>query len=191
MRRPARIAARPGSSGEIRAAIRSTLMKSGQFASRGRYSNANVVLPAPFGPAMMKIRLSRGFDLLLSAPAYCFRFLPSAAFCLLYCAPFQGAKSLFPRSRGGVRFHRTYPWLPSSTAPRCLCFLPSAFRVMPSEPQVVTLHSAIRNPKSQFFRLLTAHSSLITHHSSLRSIKHRFRDLRNHAFARRFIRRRV
>ena len=40
------------------AAIRSALTKMGQSASFGRNSMANVVLSAPFGPAIMRIRLS-------------------------------------------------------------------------------------------------------------------------------------
>src|SRR5438046_3256549 len=52
------MAARSGSNGERPAAMRSTFMKSGQSASRGRNSSANVVFPAPFGPAMIKIRFS-------------------------------------------------------------------------------------------------------------------------------------
>ena len=45
---------RSGASGESPAAIRSALMKCVQPATRGRYSNAKVVLPAPLGPAMIQ-----------------------------------------------------------------------------------------------------------------------------------------
>lgn len=51
MIRPARIAAAAGSKGESPAAIKSALTNSGQLASLGRNSLANVDLPAPFGPA--------------------------------------------------------------------------------------------------------------------------------------------
>jgi hypothetical protein len=40
------------------AAIRSALMNDVMPSSNGRYSRANVVLPAPFGPAMMMTRFS-------------------------------------------------------------------------------------------------------------------------------------
>src|SRR6185295_7718224 len=56
MIRPARIAARSGLKGDSPAAIRSTLTKSGQSASFNKYSRANVVLPAPLGPATIMIR---------------------------------------------------------------------------------------------------------------------------------------
>jgi hypothetical protein len=52
---PARIAALSGANGDNPAAIKSTLMNSGQPASFGRNSWAKVVFPAPFGPAMMMI----------------------------------------------------------------------------------------------------------------------------------------
>src|SRR5690606_28606321 len=51
--RPARIAAVSGANGARPAAIRSALMKRGTLASAGRNDCAKVVLPAPFGPAMM------------------------------------------------------------------------------------------------------------------------------------------
>src|ERR1041384_6534936 len=56
--RPARIAADSGENGASPAAIKSALMKVGQSASLGRNCRAKVVLPAPFGPAMMMIFLS-------------------------------------------------------------------------------------------------------------------------------------
>ena len=59
MSRPAFTAATSGANGERPAAIRSAFTKSGQSASFGRSSVAKVVLPAPLGPAMMRIRLAR------------------------------------------------------------------------------------------------------------------------------------
>lgn len=56
--RPARIAAVAGRTGDKPTAIRSALTKAGQSASLGRYSSAKVVLPAPFGPAMIMTFLS-------------------------------------------------------------------------------------------------------------------------------------
>ena len=56
--RPAAKAANSGRRGESPAASRSALTKWTTPASRGRNSRANVVLPAPFGPAMM---MHRGF----------------------------------------------------------------------------------------------------------------------------------
>ena len=50
--RPAAIAALSGRKGDKPPAIRSALTKWSTPASLGRYSRANVVLPAPFGPAM-------------------------------------------------------------------------------------------------------------------------------------------
>src|SRR5260221_4027633 len=55
MRRPARIAEASGANGERPLAIRSALTKTGQSASLGKNSRANVVLPAPFGPARITI----------------------------------------------------------------------------------------------------------------------------------------
>jgi hypothetical protein len=46
-----------GEKGEIPAAIRSALINQGQSASNGKKVLAKVVLPAPFGPAMMIIFL--------------------------------------------------------------------------------------------------------------------------------------
>ena len=46
-----------GCSGFNPAAIKSALMKFGQLDSFGRNSKAKVVFPAPFGPAMIKMRL--------------------------------------------------------------------------------------------------------------------------------------
>ena len=54
---PARATARPGRKRLSPAAMRSALTKIGQFASFGRNSTANVVLPARFGPAMTRILL--------------------------------------------------------------------------------------------------------------------------------------
>ena len=59
---PARTIAREGENGESPSAIRSALTKRGQPASLGRYSLAKVVLPAPFGPAMMSISGMRNPD---------------------------------------------------------------------------------------------------------------------------------
>jgi hypothetical protein len=56
--RPARRAASSGANGDRPAAIRSALMKVVMPTSNGRYSRANVVLPAPLGPAMMMVRFS-------------------------------------------------------------------------------------------------------------------------------------
>ena len=47
------MAAVSGAKGANPAAIKSALIKIGQLASFGRYSQAKVVLPAPFGPAMI------------------------------------------------------------------------------------------------------------------------------------------
>src|SRR5258708_38531601 len=47
------MAAASGSKGEGPAAMRSAFTKTGSPASNGRNSRANVVFPAPFGPAMM------------------------------------------------------------------------------------------------------------------------------------------
>ena len=56
--RPARTAAAFGANGDRPAAIRSALTKRGQCASSGRKARAKVVLPAPFGPAMIRTRRS-------------------------------------------------------------------------------------------------------------------------------------
>lgn len=56
MIRPALIAATSGAKGEGPAAIRSALTNTGHRAYIGRNSRANVVLPAPLGPAMMMAR---------------------------------------------------------------------------------------------------------------------------------------
>jgi hypothetical protein len=58
--RPPRLAASSGRSGESPDAIRSAFTKWITPASRGRNSRANVVFPAPFGPAMTT---HRGVDL--------------------------------------------------------------------------------------------------------------------------------
>jgi hypothetical protein len=50
---PARTAAASGENGDIPLAIKSALMKFWQFAYQGRNLLANVVLPTPFGPAIM------------------------------------------------------------------------------------------------------------------------------------------
>lgn len=55
--RPAVTAASSGANGERPAAMRSAITKSGQAASWGNYSRANVVLPPPFAPAMIRTRL--------------------------------------------------------------------------------------------------------------------------------------
>lgn len=55
MRRPERMATSSGANGERPSAIKSALMKMGHPASCGRYSHAKVVLPAPLGPATIKI----------------------------------------------------------------------------------------------------------------------------------------
>lgn len=57
MIRPAAIATVSGAKGEMPWAIKSALMNDGQLASSGRNSLANVVFPAPLGPAMMMIFL--------------------------------------------------------------------------------------------------------------------------------------
>ena len=54
---PAFIDAVSGANGARPAAIKSAFTKIGQLASLGKYSRAKVVLPAPFGPAMMMIFL--------------------------------------------------------------------------------------------------------------------------------------
>ena len=50
-------AAASGLKGESPVAIRSALIKCGHWASAGRKARAKVVLPAPFGPARMRIFL--------------------------------------------------------------------------------------------------------------------------------------
>jgi hypothetical protein len=50
------IAANSGAKGDNPAAIKSALTKNGQPASLGKNSRAKVVLPAPFGPAMITMR---------------------------------------------------------------------------------------------------------------------------------------
>lgn len=55
--RPALKAASSGAKGDRPAAIRSAFTKLGNSASIGKNSRAKVVLPAPFGPAMMTMRL--------------------------------------------------------------------------------------------------------------------------------------
>src|SRR3989338_5168312 len=55
MMRPARTAASSVVNGLKPAAMRSAFTKIGHSASPGKNSCANVVLPAPFGPAMIKI----------------------------------------------------------------------------------------------------------------------------------------
>jgi len=57
--RPARNSAVPGAKGDSPAAIRSAFTNTGQLASFGKNSVANVVFPAPFGPAMTTIFFSR------------------------------------------------------------------------------------------------------------------------------------
>src|SRR6478736_7478132 len=60
MMRPARIATASGLNGESPAAMRSAFTNAGHSASSGRNSRAKVVLPAPFGPAMMMTRFRVG-----------------------------------------------------------------------------------------------------------------------------------
>ena len=55
MSRPARIAAVSGLKGDSPAAIRSAFTNVGHCASSGKNSRANVVLPAPLGPARIRI----------------------------------------------------------------------------------------------------------------------------------------
>ena len=55
IKRPALKAADSGLNGAKPAAIKSALMNRSVFASTGKKSRANVVLPAPLGPAMMMI----------------------------------------------------------------------------------------------------------------------------------------
>jgi len=52
---PALMAASSGANGENPAAIKSALIKVVQCASLGKNSRANVVFPAPLGPAMIMI----------------------------------------------------------------------------------------------------------------------------------------
>ena len=59
---PALIDAVSGANGAKPAAIKSAFTKIGQLASLGKYSRAKVVLPAPFGPAMMIIFLGMVTD---------------------------------------------------------------------------------------------------------------------------------
>jgi len=56
MSRPAVIPTLSGRKGLSPAAIRSAFTNSGQSPSPGKNSEAKVVLPAPFGPAIMRIR---------------------------------------------------------------------------------------------------------------------------------------
>ena len=53
MTRPAAIAKDEGLKGASPSAIRSALTNTGQSASKGKNSRAKVVLPAPFGPAII------------------------------------------------------------------------------------------------------------------------------------------
>jgi hypothetical protein len=65
------MAASAGRNGEIPPAVRSALTKSMSLAIPGKWSRANVVFPAPLGPAMM---MQRGFRRTLAmAQVYQFR----------------------------------------------------------------------------------------------------------------------